>query len=138
MLKHLLPTLLIPGLYLGVMTLMYRWIHGRLFKRAQAGAEALEQAGAKILSVQRSKGFMKPAEVELEFDGKPARYQVRSYSRDYILQTVRLPARPLPAILVRAERGFDRLGKSLGLNREVQLGDQAFDDAAYLASSAPD
>src|SRR5262249_36171855 len=36
------------------------------------------------------------------------------------------------------EGSLDRLGKSLGLNHEVQLGDQEFDAAAYLESAAPD
>ena len=71
--------------------------------------------------------------MELEFDGKKARYQVQTYSRDYILQSVRLPATPAAGdSRPRRSAACDRLGKSLGLNREVQLDDQAFDDAAYL------
>jgi hypothetical protein len=34
--------------------------------------------------------------------------------------------------MVIPEGLVDRVGKSLGLNREVQTGDQAFDDAAYI------
>jgi hypothetical protein len=43
-----------------------------------------------------------------------------------------------PTILLRRERWTDRLGKALGLNREVQIGDAAFDRAVYIESDAPD
>jgi hypothetical protein len=124
--------------YGGFAWLLVRWIHSRLFKRACAGAEALERAGARVLARRRSAGLYQPAQVEFELHGKKARYQVRTYSRDFILQSIRIESPPLPGILVRAERALDRLGKSLGLNREVQLGDASFDDAAYIESSASD
>ncbi len=41
-------------------------------------------------------------------------------------------------ILLRRETARDRLGKSLGLNREVELGDDGFDAAIYIESDAPD
>jgi hypothetical protein len=44
----------------------------------------------------------------------------------------------LRAILLREEGANDQIGKSLGLNREVSVGDPAFDDAVYIESAAPD
>ncbi|MBL8683929.1 MAG: hypothetical protein JNK05_32455 [Myxococcales bacterium] len=43
----------------------------------------------------------------------------------------------LSAIVVREEGSADVLGKSLGINREVQIGDEAFDEAYYIESAAP-
>src|SRR5689334_19286814 len=122
MVKGLLIGAACVGGYAALFGMLYYWIHSRLFKRAQAAATALEQGGARIVAVHKASGYMKPAEVELEVDGKQARFQVRTWSRDYIVQSIRLASAPLPGILVRAERSLDRLGKSLGLNREVQLG----------------
>lgn len=41
-------------------------------------------------------------------------------------------------ILLRPESRMDRLGKRLGLNREVQIGERTFDEAVYIESDAPD
>ena len=41
-------------------------------------------------------------------------------------------------ILLRAETSMDRLGKRLGLNREAQTGDDAFDAQIYIETDAPD
>jgi hypothetical protein len=44
----------------------------------------------------------------------------------------------VPAIVLRAEEALDRGGKTLGINRELQLGDREFDDTVYVLSEAPD
>jgi hypothetical protein len=136
--KPILIFLVVGGAYCGFAWLLIAWMRSRLFRRAQAAIPALEKAGAKILGMHRPGGFRKPAEIELEHQGRKARYQVTSYGRDFILQSIRLASAPLPGILIRAEGGLDRLGKSLGLNREVQLGDATFDAAAYIDSAASD
>ncbi len=43
---------------------------------------------------------------------------------------------PQPIVL-RRESAIDRFGKRLGINREVQTGDRAFDDAVYVESDVP-
>lgn len=46
---------------------------------------------------------------------------------------------PVPwKILLRAERSLDRLGKRLGINREVQTGNEEFDGKVYIETDAPD
>lgn len=44
----------------------------------------------------------------------------------------------LSTIVLREEGSADVLGKSLGINREVQLGDEAFDESVYVESAAPE
>ena len=39
---------------------------------------------------------------------------------------------------LRRETSTDRFGKRIYLNREVQIGDAAFDDAIYIETDAPD
>lgn len=46
--------------------------------------------------------------------------------------------RTLSAIVLREEGSADVLGKSMGINREVQLGDASFDEAFYIESDAPE
>jgi hypothetical protein len=43
-----------------------------------------------------------------------------------------------PAITLRQETSFDRWGKRIGLNREVQTGDADLDGAVYIETDAPD
>lgn len=40
----------------------------------------------------------------------------------------------LPCVVLRKETALDRLGRALGLNRELQLGDRDFDEAVYIES----
>ncbi len=44
----------------------------------------------------------------------------------------------LPLAVFRKENGRDRFGRRLWLNREVELGDRAFDDAVYIESNEED
>jgi len=124
--------------YGGFMWLLLRWARSRVTRRAEAASGALERAGGRIVAIHPCESFRGPARVEAVLGDQPVEVVIRQYSRDYILQSVRIPTGPLPLILVRAERGLDRLGKTLGLDREVQLGDDAFDNAAYIESSASD
>jgi hypothetical protein len=136
--KPILIFFVIGGGYLGLMWILVKWMRSRLLGRAKAAIPELEKAGAKVLGIHPSGGFRRPAEIEFEHDGLKARYQVTQYGRDFILQSIRLDSAPLPGILIRAESGVDRLGKWMGLNREVQIGDAAFDAAAYIDSAASD
>ena len=115
-----------------------RWARSRLLMRARLAAGALTAAGARVTDVRPSPSFGRPAEVDFELDGKRARFDVRRYGRDYVLCSVRVESPPLPAILARAEGAADRMGKALGLTREVQVGDPDFDSAAYIVAAAPD
>lgn len=115
-----------------------RWVRSRLTTRARLVAGALTAVGARVLEVRPSPSVRSPAEVDFELDGKRARFDVRQYGRDFILCSVRVESPPLPAILVRAEGAADRMGKALGLTREVQVGDADFDAAAYIVAAAPE
>ena len=137
-LRKALIGLVIVGLYAGFVAAIINWMRSRLMRRATAGFAALEKLGARSVAARRPSGYRQPAEIEFELAGMSARFQVQQYGRDYIRQSIRLPPAPLPGILVRPERAMDRFGKSMGLNREVQLGDEAFDKAAYIESSASD
>lgn len=48
------------------------------------------------------------------------------------------PGLALPRVTLRPEGTLDHTGKLLGVNREVQLGDPAFDNAVYVDTEAPD
>lgn len=55
-----------------------------------------------------------------------------------VFAVLRADAAEMPRIVLRAEDALDRGGKAVGLNRELQLGDPAFDAAVYVESEAPD
>jgi hypothetical protein len=48
------------------------------------------------------------------------------------------PGPSSPPIWIRRERGFDRVAKGLGLEREVELGIPDFDREMFICSRAPD
>jgi hypothetical protein len=115
-----------------------RWARARLLNRARLAAGSLTAVGARVLDVRPSPGWQRPAEVDFELDGRRARFDVRYYGRDWVLCSVRVESPPLPALLIRAEGAADRVGKSLGLLREVQVGDADFDAAAFITAAATD
>lgn len=129
----------VMGLFYGlVLWVALRWARSRLLMRARLAAGSLTAVGARVLDVRPSPAYGRPAEVDFELDGRRARFDVRHYGRDWILCSVRVDCHPLPAVLVRAEGAADRMGKALGLAREVQLGDPAFDAAAFIVAAAPE
>jgi hypothetical protein len=134
----LVAVLAFTAIYVAFLVLLFRWARTRRVRRAQSVADALAGAGARVLSVQASPGLWHTAVVELSLDGRPATFRIQPYSRDYDLYSVGVPSKPLPHVLVRRERGTDRLGKRLGFNREVQVGDPCFDDAAFLDTAERD
>jgi hypothetical protein len=106
--------------------------------RARLAAGSLTAVGARVLEVRPSPGWRRPAEVDFELDGRRGRFDVRYYGRDWVLCSVRVESPPLPAMLIRSEGAADRVGKSLGLLREVQVGDADFDAAAFVTAAATD
>jgi hypothetical protein len=134
-------TLFIIGflaLYGALVVGVVRWARARLFARVKLAADALAARGAKILALRPSAGFGQPAEADFVLGGRQARFDVRRFGRDFVLLSVRVDSPELPAIFIRPEGATDKIGKAMGLNREVQLGDAPFDDAAYIESVAPD
>src|SRR5688572_19472058 len=55
---------------------------------------------------------------------------------DAILQIERLGV-PYPELTIRPEGGLDRAGKRLGIDREVQIHDDALDRAVYFETALP-
>jgi hypothetical protein len=53
-------------------------------------------------------------------------------NRSYYRFNLRVPKGPLPWLVVFQEGMVERVGKALGLNREVQTGDPEFDGVAYI------
>jgi hypothetical protein len=51
---------------------------------------------------------------------------------------VHCPTAPLPALTMRVENATDRFGKRIGLNRELETGEEVFDTHVYTESHADD
>ncbi len=117
---------------------LFRWARNRIQRAVQAVADALAAAGAKIISVQHAPGLWRHSVIELTLDGRPATFHFERYGRNYYLCSIAVPSAPLPHVLIRRERASDRLGKRMGFNREVQLGDPTFDDAAFIDTAEAD
>jgi len=73
--------------------------------------------------------------VECEAGGRRMWIEAYAIGRSYVRINYRLPTdTPLPHIRIHRERGLDRFGKKIHLNREVQTGDAEFDAAGYIDS----
>lgn len=75
--------------------------------------------------------------VEFPWQGVRAAFVYEAWGR-YELGWVMLRDASLPRIYARRETAIDRVGKRLGLNREVQTGDPDFDAKVYLETDESD
>ena len=106
----------------------------RLDSRVDHMAGAITAGGGKRVSESRASRYGGKS-VECAVDGKTVWLDAYTVGKNLVRVNYRLPAAtPLPHIRIHKEHGFDRFGKAIGLNREVQTGDAEFDAAAYLDS----
>lgn len=129
------------GLYALVMFAIIKWASKSssklLDKKQDVVSAGLTSAGAKQRATTRG-GLYVGSDVVFELDGKEVITNVRYVSRSYMRANLKVKTGPLPWVTVYPEEGVDRFGKVIGLNREVQTGDQVFDDKAYVDSLESD
>lgn len=109
-----------------------RALGGRMFGDTSFSAE--HRGRPYSVGVTRSaKNTPSSISIELTLRGeREAPAAEGDYRRD-----VRPHLRERPWIVLRRETFLDRLGKALGINREIEVGDAAFDRAVYIESDAP-
>jgi hypothetical protein len=116
----------------GIIYLAFQWSRRILERKAESFASALVAVGARFVATGESKGLYRGREVEYELNGRRVFVNAYYIDRSWARLNLRLASGPYPWVTLHPEGAFERLGKSLQLNREVQLGDAAFDDAVYL------
>ena len=109
-----------------------RWSRRTAQARANVLKAGIETAGGKALVERPVTKLYEVTESEYELDGQRLFVSSTFVSRSWIRLNLRVPTAALPSCVVFPEGGVQKFGKVLGLNREVQTGDQAFDDAAYI------
>lgn len=102
-------------------------------------ADLAARLGAPLVTTQFG-GEAMPESFTVRLDGLPPVVVTATYRSDSLSEvTLRVDVARLasaPTITLRAEDEDDRQGKRLGLNREVQVRDHAFDDAVYIETDA--
>jgi hypothetical protein len=117
-----------------IITLTFRWSR-RLFRRkVDALGGALAASGGQKIAEHASAGIYWSHQTEYEVGGRRVIAVSRPISRSFIRVGMRIASGPYAALIVFPEGKVERLGKAIGLNREVQTGDEAFDKLAYLDS----
>jgi hypothetical protein len=113
-----------------------RFARRRRTARDQAMAQAMAATGAQQVGtpVVTGSGYSYYGITAREYELGGRRVVASNYavSRYYYRFNLAVATPPMPAITVIPEGKVDRFGKAIGLNREVQTGDPAFDDAAYV------
>jgi hypothetical protein len=116
------------------------FLGGAIFFAAKAGkssrrdliqklAEAMHGSPVRDATLLGYRTTMPAFDVEL--DGRKLSIGI-TYMRKMYLAVVEVKRDRLPLVVFRRERGVDKLGRGLFLNREVQTGDRAFDDQVYI------
>lgn len=116
----------------GIIYFAVRWSRTILGRKSDALANALAATGARHVGTAEKGGLYTGREAEFELAGRRLFVNAYYVSRSFVRVDLRAPAGPMPWVTLYPEGAFQRLGKTLGINREVQLGDAAFDDAVYV------
>ncbi len=111
-----------------------RWTKRNLKKKADALVEGLGPSATQTGKTGEPTIY---GGAETEYDVGGRRVLVNTYfqNRSWVRATLRIAAGPFPWLVVYPEGKVDRFGKAIGLNHEVQSGDRAFDELAYLDTS---
>ncbi len=137
----LLVVLLGAGAYVGVLTvivlLAVRWSRRVLKHKSDAFAGGLG-SDARLVGETALQARYHGFEREYDVDGQRVFVRSRYVGRDFVRTDLRVTARPCPAVVLYPEHALQRFGKAIRLNREVQLGDGAFDDAVYIDTAETD
>ena len=115
-----------------IIFLVFRWRRRRARARDEAMTQGLTAAGARLVSTGPAGGYYAGTTREFEIGGQRIATRTYPVSRYHYRFNLSVATPPLPGIMVIPEGLVERFGKTLGLNREVQTGDQVFDDAAYI------
>jgi hypothetical protein len=110
-----------------------RWSRRRMEEKAAPLQAALAGAGARFVADGPKGGLYEGQEREYDYGGRHVFVGAWYVSQYQIRANLRVAtAERLPWVAIFPEGSVERLGKAIGLNREVQTGDAAFDDAAYV------
>lgn len=113
-----------------VIVLATRWSRKLLQAKSDALLRGLPLA--KQIGERQKPKLYRGAETEYEIDGRRVVLNTYYQNRSWVRASLRIDGGPYPSLTVFPEGGLERFGKAIGLNREVQTGDQAFDELAYL------
>ncbi len=115
-----------------IVALAVRWSKGILKRKSAPLADGLTAAGATLVRAGGDQGLY--AAVEDEYDLRGTRLFTSTYyaSRSHVRNNLRVDGGPFPHVTLFPEGAFERFGKAISLNREVQVGDEGFDRAVYI------
>jgi len=117
----------------GVIFLVVHFTRKRFAKRTAAISQIFEANGARRLGPVSSGGFFyRGAEYEYDWRGRRVVAGVRDITRYTYRTSLRILTSSLPYVVIFPEGKVERLGKSIGLSRELQTGDPSFDGVAYV------
>ena len=109
-----------------------RWSRRLMNRKADALRAGLDAVGGKRLGDGIPGGLYSGNEVEYDVGGRRVFTKAYYVSRSSVRVNLRVPGGPYPYVTIFPEGNVDRFGKAIGLNHEVQTGDKAFDDLAYI------
>lgn len=133
----LLVVVLVVGGVFGFFVLMRRLSRSLLDRKEEALVASLTAAGATRKGTKLG-GLYEGNDVAFELAGTDVLVNARYDSRSLVRVGLLVKTGFLPWAVFSAEKGMHHLGKKLGISRELQTGDAAFDQHCYVDSPEPD
>lgn len=115
-----------------IIALSIRWSKNILKRKSAPLTDGLAAAGATLVRAGADQGLYTAVEDEYDLQGTRLFTSTYYASRSHVRNNLRVDGGPFPHVTLFPEGAFERFGKSISLNREVQLGDEGFDRAVYI------
>src|SRR3990167_4893905 len=132
----LVVVLVVAGVF-GFFVLLRRLSRSLLDRQEEALVASLTAAGATHKGTKRG-GLYEGNEVAFELAGCDVLVNARYDSRSLVRVGLLVKTGFLPWAVFSAEKGLHHFGKKLGISRELQTGDAAFDQHCYVDSPEQD
>lgn len=121
----------------GFIALVVRLSRAMLDGKEAALLAGLTSTGA-VVKATKEGGLYEGNDVLLDFEGRELIVNAKYVSRSLIRANLLAKTGFLPWAIFTREKAVHRVGKSLGISREVQTGDEAFDRQCYVDSPERD
>ncbi|MDP1828987.1 MAG: hypothetical protein Q8L48_37340 [Archangium sp.] len=121
----------------GLFALVRRLSRALLDRKEEVLVASLTAAGAARKGTKLG-GLYEGNDVAFELDGCDVLVNARYDSRNLVRVGLLVKTGFLPWAVFSAERGLHHFGKKLGISRELQTGDAAFDQHCYVDSAEQD
>ncbi|HZF00163.1 MAG TPA: hypothetical protein VE981_24345 [Planctomycetota bacterium] len=126
------------GFIAGIIALAAKSAKRRFLKKVEGVSGGLQSVGAARVDDAGTGKKSSASEIEYQLSGRRVRVSVKQAGKHTERTSIRIEGPVYPWVDIFPEGSFERFGKRIGMNKEVQTGDESFDEAVYVDTLDPE